>query len=154
MKGNNGNGNNETRDDWETPGWLFDKLTEQYNFKLDCCANEMNKKCEEFFKDLSELKITNVNSWMNPPFSKAKEMFKMFFEKVLFGVAIYRSDNLETKIWQEIIFQNADWIFILNKRVSYEHNQRKQKSPRFASVLIGKGLEPPKELEGVLIKIR
>lgn len=154
MKANNGKGNNEDRDDWETPDWLFNKLNKQYNFKLDCCANNQNKKCEDFFNDLSELKITNVNSWMNPPFSKAKEMFKMFFEKVLFGVAIYRGDNLETEIWNKIIFKNADWIFIINKRVAYYHNERKQKSPRFPSILIGKGLEPPIELEGVLLKIK
>ena len=43
--GNDGTGNIEERDDWETPQWLFDKLNKQYEFKFDCCATKDNSKC-------------------------------------------------------------------------------------------------------------
>jgi len=44
MKGNNGSGNIEERDVWQTPKELFDKLNQQYSFELDCCASENNTK--------------------------------------------------------------------------------------------------------------
>ena len=47
-------------------------------------------------------------------------MFEHFFKVVIKGVAIYRCDNFETKIWQEIIFPKATWIFIPNKRIVYD----------------------------------
>lgn len=38
-KGNDGKGNNESRDSWQTSKELFDKLNKQYKFELDCCAS-------------------------------------------------------------------------------------------------------------------
>lgn len=63
------------------------------------------------------------------------------------GVAIYRCDNMETKVWQEIILKNADWIFIPKGRISYEG--KVGKGSRFPSALIGVGVSAPKEIEGV-----
>ena len=83
---------------------------------------------------------------MNPPFSKAKEMFKHFFEVVNHGVAIYRCDNLETSLWQDIILKYATWIFIPKGRISYEG--KIGKGFRFPSALIGFNVEPPKDIEG------
>ncbi len=150
MKGNNGKGNNPSRDGWETPQWLFDKLNNQYGFEFDCCANKRNNKCLIYCNDFhkARTKITLV-SWMNPPFSKASIMFKQFFKFVKRGVAIYRCDNMETKIWQEKIFPNASWVFIPNKRIAYEGQDGK--GARFPSALIGLNVDPPKELEGTLL---
>jgi hypothetical protein len=36
MKGNNGTGNIEERDTWETPQWLFNLINKQYNFDFEC----------------------------------------------------------------------------------------------------------------------
>ena len=152
MKANNGKGNNESRDSWETPQWLFDKLTKQYNFQIDACANYKNKKCEMFYsKETSFLSdvFWNYTYWMNPPFSKAKEMFEQFFKIVTKGVAIYRCDNMETKIWQEIILPNVDWIFIPKGRISYEGMEGN--GSRFPSALVGVGVKPPKNLEGTTL---
>jgi len=147
-KGNDGTGNIEARDNWETPQWLFDQLHEQYNFQVDCCATKENSKCILFCTDflISERTKHISPSWMNPPFSKARKMFERFFNMVKKGVAIYRCDNMETKIWGEVILKNADWIFMPNKRWAYEGHTGK--GSRFPSALIGIGVEPPKELEG------
>jgi len=116
MKANNGSGNISDRDNWETPQRLFDKLNSQYRFDFDCCANEQNKKTDLFSSDFETavkfLPLDRVSCWMNPPFSKAMDMFNVFFDNVKQGVAIYRCDNLETKIWQEVIFPFYDWVFI------------------------------------------
>ena len=83
MKGNDGTGNNVDRDEWETPQWLFYVLDDQYNFSFDCCSNKYNTKCfyfSEDFKNISDIKKLKM-AWMNPPFSKAKEMFETFFQR-------------------------------------------------------------------------
>lgn len=151
MKANR-SGNIESRDDWETPNILWDKLDEQYNFQVDCCANKHNYKvnlhCEDFEITIKSNFIINTNvltCWMNPPFSKAKKMFEHFFKVVSKGVAIYRCDNLETKIWQEIILRNADWIFIFDYRINYTGKKGT------GSALIGIGVKPPKSLTGTTL---
>jgi len=153
MKGNNGSGNIEERDDWQTPQWLFDKLDNQYNFNFDCCASKDNHKIIFYSTDFFNFKNKiNHTCWMNPPFSKAKEMFEHFFKVVKRGVCIYRCDNLETKIWQNIIFMNADWILIPKGRISYEGKEGN--GSRFPSALIGVGVEVPNGIDGSILLIK
>ena len=152
MKANNGSGNNIERDEWETPQWLFERLNKQYNFTLDCCANEKNTKCKHWNDAFEEEGVFLVDvCWMNPPFSKAKEMFNHFFKVVDKGVAIYRCDNMETSIWQDIIFPNASWILIPNKRIAYEGMEGN--GSRFPSALIGFNIESPINVDGVLLNV-
>ena len=159
MKGNNGSGNIEERDLWETDQDLFDILNEQYNFQIDCCASENNKKCffyyDDFINQYTTICKDSIN-WMNPPFSKANLMFEHFFKVIEKGIAIYRCDNMETKVWQDIILKNCDWVFIPKGRWTYNFFEFsssgiKNKGSRFPSALIGVGVEPPKDLNGVTL---
>jgi len=153
MKANNGSGNNPDRDEWETPQGLFDKLDKQYNFEFDCCANSNNKKVKRFSNNFFEIEEFILYwSWMNPPFSNSKELFEHFFKVVKKGVAIYRCDNLETKIWQDIILPNADWVFFPRGRVVYEGMEGN--GSRFPSALIGVGVDPPKYVDGMTCKLK
>lgn len=156
MKGNDGTGNVEERDDWQTPQWLFDKLNTQYDFVFDCCADHKNKKCHKStlnFEGVNNIHeeiwdvLENYNVWMNPPFSQAERMFKHFFKVMESGVAIYRCDNLETALWQNIILKHATWIFIPKGRISYEG--KVGKGSRFPSALIGFNVPVPNGLDGV-----
>jgi hypothetical protein len=155
MKANNGSGNIPERDEWETPKELFGKLNKQYHFNFDCCANDSNRKTHFYTgnfvsnKTLKNLLLGKPVCWMNPPFSKAKEMFEHFFKVVKYGVAIYRCDNLETDLWQRIIFPSCDWIFIPKGRIVYEGMNGS--SSRFPSVLIGVGIDPPKYIKGIVL---
>lgn len=152
MKGNDGTGNIEERDDWHTPQWLFESLDNQYRFNFDCCAIPTNSKTLAFaadFENHSGIDLLSRMCWMNPPFSKAAEMFKHFFKVVERGVCIYRCDNLETKIWQDIILKYATWILIPKGRISYEG--KAGKGSRFPSALIGFNVEPPKDIEGATL---
>lgn len=149
----NGAGNNSSRDDWRTPQWLFDILNSQYNFELDCCANATNKK-RTIYSDDFEKEVYGymyLTGWMNPPFSIADRMFKHFFKVLRQGVAVYRCDNLETKIWQEIILPKASWVFIPNKRIKYEGFGGA--GSRFPSALIGLNLPEPKMIDGTTLKV-
>jgi hypothetical protein len=149
MKGNNGSGNNHSRDSWETKQELFDLLDKQYIFTYDCCATKENTKTPSFSSRFEEVEFVEGTAWMNPPFSKAKEMFEHFFKVIERGVAIYRCDNLEINIWQKIILRNCDWVFIFEGRVNYEGQNGN--GARFPSALIGIGLEPPKDLKGTML---
>lgn len=151
MKGNNGTGNKEERDDWQTPQLLFDKLNKQYQFTFDCCASKENSKCQYWSGDLKYYMFIQSKDicWMNPPFSKAEELFQLFFRKIKKGVAIYRCDNLETALWQDIILKKADWILIPKGRISYEG--KVGKGSRFPSALIGFNVEPPKDIKGTIL---
>lgn len=156
-KGNDGKGNIPERDLWETKQELINKLKFQYNFNFDCCANEQNKKCLDFSNNFESIKEVKGYAWMNPPFSNALKMFIHFFKVVKNGMAIYRCDNMETKVWQEIILKNADWIFIPKGRISYTPfetgDMRKGGGTRFPSALIGIGIKPPMEIEGRVLRI-
>ena len=119
MKGNNGDGDTPERDLWQTNQEFWDVLNNQYHFTFDCCASTLNTKCGDFTDNFEIIKNIEGPAWMNPPFSEAKNMFKHFFKVINKGVAIYRCDNMETSVWQEIILQNASWIFIPRGRISY-----------------------------------
>ncbi len=152
MIANDGSGDNPSRDEWKTPKWLFKILNNQYPFSFDCCASEGNSKTQRFASDF--IKINHIRGdlcWMNPPFSKAYKMFEHFFKEVYNGIMIYRCDNMETKIWQEVILPKASWIFVFNKRIAYEG--MKGKGSRFPSALIGLNVKEPEGLKGVLLKV-
>lgn len=150
MKANNGSGNNSSRDEWETPKSMFALLMKQYKFEFDCCSNIDNRLTTFHTDNFEKWYCIDHVAWMNPPFSKAKEMFIHFFKVVKNGVAIYRCDNFETKIWQDVIFPNSDWIFIPKGRVVYEGMNGN--GSRFPSALIGVGVEKPKLIEGICLK--
>lgn len=161
MKGNDGTGNTPERDLWETKQELFDKLNAQYNFTFDCCANATNRKTQFFtgtFQIMGKTDLQNAMCWMNPPFSKALEMFTHFFKVVEKGVAIYRCDNMETKVWQDVILKYADWILIPKGRISYTPfetgDMRKGMGTRFPSALIGFNVPPPIHIDGQLLYVK
>ena len=156
-KGNDGSGDNQSRDEWQTKQEFWDELNKQYNFGFDCCADINNKKTEFFARDfLTMIPNFDLICWMNPPFSKANIMFERFFKVVKRGVCIFRCDNMETKIWQDIILPKATWIFIPKGRISYTPFDITIRNvmTRFPSALIGFNVESPKNIEGTILKCR
>ena len=156
MTGNDGTGNIAERDNWQTPQWLFNKLHKQYSFEFDCCASKNNTKCDTWHDNFlmvgnEEAGLEDECCWMNPPFSKAYQMFRHFFDFVDCGVCIYRCDNLETALYQDIILKHATWILIPKGRISYEG--KAGKGARFPSALIGFNIETPKEVKGTILLI-
>ena len=153
MKANNGKGNTISRDEWETPGEIYNSIKLQYGINFDCCANKENRKTQSYSNDFLKYEgIDNIIHWMNPPFSKAWIMISHFFKVIKKGVFIYRCDNLETGLWQKIIFPNADWIFFPKGRVNYEGLDGQ--GARFPSALIGKGLDIINNLDGITVYLK
>lgn len=60
-------------DEWQTPGWLYDRLNAHYKFDLDMAANEDNSRCDKYcinaFKEKSQIVLYQA-VWCNPPYSR------------------------------------------------------------------------------------
>jgi len=157
MNGYDGTGNIESRDVWQTNQELWIKLNKQYKFTFDCCADETNNKTKHFTTNFESIGFLPCETlWMNPPFTKAYKMFEHYFKVCVKGVAIYRCDNLETKVWQNIIFKFADWIMIFKGRINYDKfdNTIKTNVSRFPSALIGIGVKPPENIKGTILYLK
>lgn len=143
------------RDNWRTPQALWDKLNDQYHFVFDCCADETNAKTGwwtgDFARSIDSEDLARIGTyggvlWMNPPFSKAKDLIPILIGTELQAVVIYRCDTMETALWQTMLAR-ADWVFIPKGRVRYEGQEGV--SPMFPSALVGfGGVEPPNNIEG------
>lgn len=62
-----------TKDDWETPQSLFDKLNEVYDFTLDPCSSDANAKCEKhytIFDDGLSKSWEGESVFVNPPYGR------------------------------------------------------------------------------------
>lgn len=157
-KGNDGKGNVPERDSWKTSQELWSYLNKQYGFTFDCCADRNNNKTVLYsnnFLGVTQEDLRGHVCWMNPPFSKAKQMFEHFFKVVEDGVAIYRIDNPETRIWQETIFPECSWVFVPKGRVSYTPFDvvlMGGAGSRFPSALIGLNVPRPIGLKGVALE--
>lgn len=61
-----------SKDDWETPKELFDRMDRQFHFEMDVAAKEENTKCRRFYtREMNGLSLpwSKVN-WCNPPYGK------------------------------------------------------------------------------------
>lgn len=76
-------------DSWETPQTLFNELNQEFNFDIDLCATETNKKVEEFSHDIfiqpksrliNGVKVCYTAGFMNPPYSNPKPYIKRALE--------------------------------------------------------------------------
>lgn len=58
--------------EYSTPQKLYDFINKEFNFEIDVCASESNKKCNKYFNvKMDGLKQNWTGKcWMNPPFNK------------------------------------------------------------------------------------
>lgn len=48
-----------SRDDWETPEWLFKELDSEFHFTLDAAASDTNHKCDKYFTKKDDALLRN-----------------------------------------------------------------------------------------------
>lgn len=111
---------------WETPDDLFDKLDKEFHFQIDLCANEYNKKCDNYY---SEEKNSLIQEWlglcwMNPPYGKGIDQWirKAYESSLKDNTTIVcllpvRSD---TKWWHNYCMRGE--IRFLNKRLKFKNS--------------------------------
>lgn len=108
-------------EEWETPQYVFDQLNAEFNFTLDVCATEWNKKCERYFD-----KVTNglKQRWsphrcfMNPPYGKNiyRWMAKAYSESKQGALVVCLIHaRTDTKWWHTYAMQANEIRFIMGR---------------------------------------
>lgn len=120
----------EDRQKWRTPDYLFNWLNDQFGpFTLDVAAGDKNHLCDRYFtEEMNALKqVVNFGEkcFLNPPFNNIKP----FVEWLL-----WQRDNLQGEFtvvlpsdlstgWAELCINNAsEVIHITGGRVNYVSN--------------------------------
>ena len=77
-------------EEWETPQDIFDRLNHLFDFQLDVCASDDNKKCSMYYTkhDNGLSKPWKNRNWMNPPYGREIGTWcaKANFEAIEFDV--------------------------------------------------------------------
>lgn len=103
--------------EWETPQDFFDKLNAEFDFTLDVCASEKNKKCSRYFSKEEDglSKFWEGVCFMNPPYGKEiSKWIKKAYESagdgtIVVGLLPARTD---TKYFHEYVYHKAEIRFI------------------------------------------
>lgn len=120
--------------DWGTPIFLFKKLNNYFNFTLDpCCSNE-NKKCEKYYtieQDGLNQNWSNEIVFMNPPYGREmKNWIKKAYLESLKGATVVClvPSRTDTKWFHDYVYGKSDIVF-LNKRLQFEGSDNKAPFP-------------------------
>jgi site-specific DNA-methyltransferase (adenine-specific) len=134
-------------DEWETPKDLFNKLDQEFNFWLDVCATEENKKVGLYIsKEQDGLKqkwseYVIPTCWMNPPYGKEiGKWVKKAYEESLNGATVVclLPARTDTKWFHEYILGKAE-IRFLKGRLRF--GDSKDSAPFPSMIVIFRGKE-------------
>ena len=105
-------------DEWATPWSLFDELDKEFQFDMDPCATDENRKCLLFFdKEADGLKQNwgGYHVWCNPPYSQVTSWVrKAFMESRKTGtvVVMLLPARTDTKWFQNFVLHRSEIRFI------------------------------------------
>ena len=139
--------------EWGTPQELFDGLNERFGpFELDAAASDVNHKCERYFTAEDDALTQDCNAekvWLNPPFSaNVGAWIDKAAREIEWGncgqVWVLVPARTDTKWFHESVLPNADDIYFLKGRLTYERwnddgERIKSKPAPFPSMLINLG---------------
>ena len=163
------------RQDWETPGWLFNKLNGIFQFSLDAAASTVNHKCDLYLTEEQDaLKIdwarylnlwcqqtdreNTETVWLNPPYGPnllpfMKKVKEEYYDNGLTIVCLTPA-RTETKFFR-IAWTYARYFVFLYGRLKFELDGIPQQSATYPSVITvfsprKWNLEPLKEYGKIL----
>lgn len=127
-------------DQWATPQWFFDKYNNIFNFTLDVCADEFNKKCDRYYtKEQDGLSQEwDGMCWMNPPYGR--EIIKWMqkaYESSLTGATVVClvPSRTDTKWWHEYAIKGE--IEFIKGRLKF--GNVKNSAPFPSAIVVFKG---------------
>ena len=132
----------DSRDDWETPQDLFDKLDKEFHFTLDAAASCDNAKCERFFSLGHDglFQLWEGVVWVNPPYGRevGKWVAKAHSEW-LSGctVVMLLAARTDTKWFHKYIYGHAE-IRFLKGRIKFVGGKHSAPFPSMVVVFKGK----------------
>ena len=110
---------------WETPQNFFDKLNDKFGFTLDSCAEDETAKVDRYYtieQDALQQDWDGV-VWCNPPYGREQIKFinKALNESVKNNstVVLLIPARPDTKVWQDVIFPNANVICFVRGRLRF-----------------------------------
>jgi phage N-6-adenine-methyltransferase len=125
--------------EWATPQAFFDELNKEFNFTLDPCSTDVNKKCKKHFTinddGLSKSWAKEV-VFMNPPYGghTGQWLLKALDESKKGAVVVcFIVSSTDRSYWHEYIFPFASQIRFLRGRLKF--GDSKTTAP-FASALV------------------
>lgn len=134
-------------DEWGTPKSTFEYLNNIFHFDLDCCASELNHKCDNYYtlEDNALDKDWNGVVWCNPPYSKGLQI--KFIEKAIKEVCNDNSKcetvvmlipaRTDTKNFHDLIVPYANQIIFIKGRIEFlKVGGGKSESSPFPSMLV------------------
>jgi site-specific DNA-methyltransferase (adenine-specific) len=144
-----------SKDEWQTPQWLFDLLDQEFHFQVDAAADEMNSRCRWFLKKGGEFDALTMTSWMrsdwpqvntfflNPPYSAGnidKFMAKALEESKKGAVVVCLVPCATDTKWWHNYAMKAQEIRFIKGRVRFvgynEKGEQIKNSPTFSSCVV------------------
>jgi phage N-6-adenine-methyltransferase len=131
-------------DEWSTPQDFYELLDREFNFTLDPCASNSNRKCEEYFtKDFDGLKQNWSGSvFVNPPYSDIKEWVKKAYDEskkdYCERVVLLIPARTDTKYWH-LYIREAYEIRFLKGRLKFGDSTNSAPFPSAVIVFDKKG---------------
>ena len=115
--------------DWATPIDFFERLDSEFEFELDVCAGESNKKCCHYIGlpdnglviDWMYFGVPAI-CWMNPPYGReiGKWMKKAYEESQKGCTVVFLvPSRTDTKWWHDWAMK-ADEIRLIKGRLTFE----------------------------------
>ena len=140
----------DEKDLWQTPKKLFDKLNDEFDFQLDCCASLDNRLCDNYFSERISFLDYQPNhfgeikaAFINPPYSDTS----LFLTKVAQDAVDYNitfvaivNANTDTK-WFADAVKSANEVRLFTGRISFIKPDGKKASgnPKGQCLIIWRG---------------
>ena len=112
------------KDEWETPYEVFNHFNNIFNFDLDVCADENNKKLDNYIskEENGLIKDWDKKNWCNPPYSNGNQwkFVKKAYEEGLNGKlsVLLIPVKTDTKDWHNYVMK-ADYIQFIKSRLKF-----------------------------------
>ena len=127
--------------EWETPQDFFDTLDREFNFTLDACANNENKKCQDYIPpEIDSLKSEWKGIiWLNPPYTKEiYKWIKKAYESSQDGntvVVLMQGRSSDTKGWHDYIMKASE-IRYIKGRLAFGLHGKTYNAPHMSCIII------------------
>ena len=140
----------EKRQDWGSPQALFDRWNKEYDFTVDACATEENKKLERFWSEKEDgLKQSWVSEhpFCNPPYKDTARWLAKREADDATAVFLLPA-NTDTNWFHTYIVGKAVSVFFFKQRIKFVGPSGN--GPGFPSMLVEfhKGVSPDKTYFG------